>query len=182
MTKRTALWILVGLWATAMIPGLGGYALAQPGDDVGVPADDTTGNTTAQDNGEEALEEEATDDERVDDSKTPTTQPADTDTAQEPTPFLQRWFLPLLLVGFALLWYFGSRKSRQAEKRRQAMLSNLKKGDKVTSIGGIIGTVVDVRDNEIVVKVDDAANTRMRFVRKAISHVGPPDQAEDERK
>ncbi|NLF29448.1 MAG: preprotein translocase subunit YajC [Planctomycetes bacterium] len=92
-------------------------------------------------------------------------------------------FFALMIGALLLLWVFGGRKSRAAEKQRQAMLANIKKGDRVTSIGGIIGTVVDVRENEVVVKVDDAGNTRLRFVRKAINSVGTePEEGQGERK
>ncbi len=49
------------------------------------------------------------------------------------------------------------------------MLSSIKKGDKVVSIGGIHGTVVAVKETTVVVKVDD--NTRMEFSRNAISSI-----------
>jgi len=51
------------------------------------------------------------------------------------------------------------------------MLAALKKGDKVQTAGGILGTVVEVRDSEVVVKVDENANTRLRFARSAIQAV-----------
>jgi len=52
------------------------------------------------------------------------------------------------------------------------MLAALKKGDKVTSIGGIVGTIMDVREDEVVVKVDEGNNIRMRFARWAIRGIG----------
>jgi preprotein translocase subunit YajC len=58
------------------------------------------------------------------------------------------------------------------------MLSALAKGDKVTSIGGICGTVVEVRDDELVVKVDENNNMRLRFARWAIRGAG--DQAKSQ--
>ena len=59
------------------------------------------------------------------------------------------------------------------------MLSSLKKGDKITSIGGIVGTVIEVRDDEVTVKVDETGNVRMKFARWAIRGVGDAARAED---
>jgi len=47
----------------------------------------------------------------------------------------------------------------------------MKKGDKVQTIGGVFGTIVDVRDNEVVVKVDESSNVKIRFNRAAIKEV-----------
>ena len=52
------------------------------------------------------------------------------------------------------------------------MLSSLKKGDKVTSIGGIVGSVIEIREDEITVKIDETNNVRMKFARWAIRGVG----------
>jgi preprotein translocase subunit YajC len=52
------------------------------------------------------------------------------------------------------------------------MLSSLRKGDKITTIGGVVGTVMEVRDDEITVKVDESGNVRMKFARWAIRGVG----------
>lgn len=49
------------------------------------------------------------------------------------------------------------------------MLAALKKGDKVVTIGGIHGTITSVKENKIVLKVDD--NTKIEFNRTAIASV-----------
>jgi preprotein translocase subunit YajC len=53
------------------------------------------------------------------------------------------------------------------------MLDSLEKNDKVMTVGGLIGTVhsVDKEQNEIVLKVDDSNNTRLRFHLTAINTV-----------
>ncbi|MFW6153821.1 MAG: preprotein translocase subunit YajC [Planctomycetota bacterium] len=182
MIKRAAIWVIVGLSMAALVPGLFTDALGQDEDrSQAIPQSpeqtEGTDTTATGANGNQAQETAPTPEtpDAPANGRGPTTQPTNGQQGQF------QWILPLMLVGFVLLWIFGSRKSRTAEKKRQKMLSNLKKGDRVTSIGGIVGTVVDVRDNEVVVKVDDTANTRLRFVRKAISHVGPPEEAEDEK-
>jgi preprotein translocase subunit YajC len=49
------------------------------------------------------------------------------------------------------------------------MLSALKKGDKVVTIGGIHGTIQTVREQSVIVKVDE--NTKIEFSRSAVSSV-----------
>lgn len=86
---------------------------------------------------------------------------------ETPSPF-GGMMLPIL-IGFIILWIFllggGSRKQR---KRQQEMLASLKKGDKVITYGRIKGSVVEVREDEVVLKVDENNNTRMKFTRDAI--------------
>ena len=60
---------------------------------------------------------------------------------------------------------------RQQAKKRKAMMAGLSKNARVLTRGGIIGVVVEVRENEIIVKVDESNNTRLHFARQAIQHV-----------
>jgi preprotein translocase subunit YajC len=76
------------------------------------------------------------------------------------------WLLPLALV--FIMMSMGGRKEK---KKRAAMMAAMGKGDKVQTVGGILGTVVELRDDEIVVKVDENANTRLRFARSAIQSI-----------
>jgi preprotein translocase subunit YajC len=79
-------------------------------------------------------------------------------------------FVPLMLAVVVFFWW--SSRGRNKEKQKfQQMLDSLKKNDRVQTIGGVLGTVVDVRDNEVVLKVDEASNTKMRFNRSAIKEV-----------
>ncbi|MFP4355598.1 MAG: preprotein translocase subunit YajC [Phycisphaerae bacterium] len=80
--------------------------------------------------------------------------------------------LLLMLAGFMVLWIFMGRSRRKQQQKRKEMLGQLKKGDKVITIGGILGTVMEVRANEVSVKVDETNNTRMHFARWAIQSVG----------
>ncbi len=87
--------------------------------------------------------------------------------------------LIVMVVVMGLLWWWMGRGRRKEQHRHREMLSALKKGDKVTSIGGIIGTVVEVKDKEVVVKVDESSNARMKFLRSAIRNVGGAGKDED---
>ena len=96
---------------------------------------------------------------------------------------------PLLMIGgFILLYLWMGRGRKRQKKKREEMLESLKKGDKITTIGGIVGTVIEVRDDEVTVKVDENNNVRMKFARWSVRGVGDasraenPDQADQEKK
>ena len=69
---------------------------------------------------------------------------------------------------FIMMYFILFREPRKKQKQQQQMVQSLKKNDKVRTIGGIIGTVVDVKDDEIVLKVDEANNTKIRIIPSAI--------------
>lgn len=73
--------------------------------------------------------------------------------------------LPLVLI----LMFTSGGGNRRKQKEMQLMLKSLEKGDKVQSIGGIIGTVVHVKEGSIVVKIDE--NAKMEFASSAIQTV-----------
>jgi preprotein translocase subunit YajC len=96
---------------------------------------------------------------------------------QASTPFWGgQLFLPLILL--AVFLFFSSKTKRKQQKQTQDMLSNIKKGDRVQTIGGILGTVVEARENEVLVKVDETNNTKIRFSRKAINRLVDEDATE----
>ena len=77
-----------------------------------------------------------------------------------------------MIIGFILLmWFMIFLPQRREKKKHAAMLGQLKKGDRIQTIGGILGTIVELRDREVIVKVDEASNARMRFTRGAIQGV-----------
>lgn len=72
------------------------------------------------------------------------------------------------VMGFMILMQFmGSRKEK---KRREALMSNLSKGDQVVTMGGIIGHVAEMGDDSVVIRLEDG---RMRVSRAAIQSVVP---------
>ena len=95
------------------------------------------------------------------------------DKVPPPSGGLMQMMMPLLLI-FAVFYFIMIRPKQKEQKRREQMLREVKKYDKVMTIGGIIGTVMEVRDDEVTVKVDDSTNTRMRFSRGSIQRVLKP--------
>ena len=79
-------------------------------------------------------------------------------------------FAPLLVL-IAIMYFFMLRGPQKKEKERKKMMDDLKKNDRVRTIGGIIGTVVEVREKEVVVKIDESNNTRIKLVREGIGEV-----------
>jgi preprotein translocase subunit YajC len=52
----------------------------------------------------------------------------------------------------------------------------MKRGDRVMTAGGILGSVVEVRDSEVLLKVDESTNTKIKFSRDAIKRVVTEDE------
>ena len=75
-------------------------------------------------------------------------------------------FLPILLI-FVVFWFFMIRPQNKQRKETQRMLSELKKGDKVVTIGGIHGVVQSVRENTVILKVDE--DCKIELTRSAIA-------------
>ena len=76
----------------------------------------------------------------------------------------------ITFVLIILIFYFLIiRPQKKKDKETKAMLAAMKKGDKVVTIGGIHGTVVSVKDQTVIIKVDDSA--RIEFSKNAISTV-----------
>ncbi len=74
-------------------------------------------------------------------------------------------FLGLMFVLMYMILFRGPRKKQQQHKQ---MVQALAKNDKVRTIGGIIGTVVDIKDDEITLKVDESNNTKIKVLPSAI--------------
>jgi len=78
--------------------------------------------------------------------------------------------LPWAVILFLMYWLL-LRPQKKEQQRKQEMLSNLKKNDRVVTIGGIIGTVANVDSDagEVTIKVDQ--NMRLKVRRSAIETV-----------
>lgn len=77
------------------------------------------------------------------------------------------FMLPVIavLVGMMLLSIFSQRKE---QKKRAALLSAVKRGDRVQTAGGVIGVVAELSDSEMVLNVEQG---RIRFARSALVHI-----------
>ena len=78
----------------------------------------------------------------------------------------------MMIIPLGLIIYFLMiRPQSKDRKRREAMLAAMKKGDRVVTIGGVLGTVTNVKDDEVTLKVDESTNTKITFTRSAIQRI-----------
>jgi preprotein translocase subunit YajC len=75
----------------------------------------------------------------------------------------------ILVAFFAIFYFLMIMPQRKQQKQRQAMLSSLKKGDKVITAGGLHGEIVDLDDEDVRLKVAD--KVELKFSRGSISKV-----------
>ena len=71
----------------------------------------------------------------------------------------------------AIVYMMLFRGPKKKQQQQQKMVQSLKKNDKVRTIGGILGTVIDVKDDEVTLKIDESNNTKMRVAPGSISRV-----------
>ena len=76
----------------------------------------------------------------------------------------QMWIMLALI--FVVMWFFMIRPQRKQQKELQAFRDGLKKGDKVVTIGGIYGTVCEIKDTTVLIEVDN--NVKIRVSKQAL--------------
>jgi preprotein translocase subunit YajC len=78
--------------------------------------------------------------------------------------------LQFIIMGamFVLMYFMLFRGPKKKQQQHKQMIQSLGKNDRVRTIGGIIGTVIDVKDDEVVLKVDESNNTKIRVSASAI--------------
>jgi len=86
--------------------------------------------------------------------------------------FIFMMIIPLILV----MLFFSIFSQRREKKRRAQMLGGMKKHDTVRTIGGVIGSVLEVKPETVVLKVDESSNTRMTFAREAVQQIIDADE------
>ncbi len=76
--------------------------------------------------------------------------------------------LPMLLIMVAVFYFMIIRPENKRKKEAEQLRSNIKNGDKITTIGGITGKVVDVKEDKFVVETG-ADQVRIEFAKWALS-------------
>ena len=92
----------------------------------------------------------------------------------------------MLIVMVAIMYFLMIRPENKRKKKAQEMRDSLKKGDTITSIGGIIGRIVSVGKDTIVIETSDD-RVRMELTKWAVSSVGvqsgeQPEEKKEEKK
>lgn len=75
--------------------------------------------------------------------------------------------IPFVLM-FVVFYFLLIRPQKKKQQTRNTMLSALKKGDRIVTIGGLHGTITEITNDTVVLKVNDV--TKLTFERSAISH------------
>lgn len=75
---------------------------------------------------------------------------------------------PFILM-FAVFYFLLIRPQQKKQKARNALLNQLKKGDKIATVGGLHGTIVELTDDTVVLRVNDTM--KLTFERSAINTV-----------
>ncbi|MBD3295797.1 MAG: preprotein translocase subunit YajC [Candidatus Omnitrophica bacterium] len=76
--------------------------------------------------------------------------------------------LPIAVI-FIIFYFLLIRPQKKQQKEHAQMLSTLKKNDNVVTTGGIFGTIVNIQDDIITLRVDD--NTRMKVQKNSVSRL-----------
>lgn len=82
--------------------------------------------------------------------------------------------LPVLLIGMVLLTAIPNQRK---QKKWNAMLEQLKTGDRVSTTGGIRGTIISLRDDAVILRVQPDG-IKLEFVKSAIASVTTEEEAE----
>lgn len=83
------------------------------------------------------------------------------------------------LLGFlAIFWFFLINPQRKKEKQRQDLINSLEKGDKVVTLGGIYGTVSQVKDRSFLLQI--AEGVEIEVAKSSIGYVRTDDEDDEE--
>ena len=77
---------------------------------------------------------------------------------------MSMWIMLALI--FVVMWFFMIRPQRKQQKELQNFRDSLKKGDKVVTIGGIYGTVAEIKEESVLIEVDN--NVKIRVSKQAL--------------
>lgn len=94
---------------------------------------------------------------------------------------LMSLMVPFALM-FAILYLLIIRPQRNKEKQRKEMIANVRKNDRIITTGGVHGVVLSVKENEVVVRVDDAKDVKLKIEKSAITTVAVPKSEKEETK
>ena len=89
----------------------------------------------------------------------------DKDTSNNKSPGLANYIIPIVMIFLVVMMFSAPRKQK---KERKKLEQSLEKNDRILTIGGIYGTIVDIKEDEVTVKVDESNNTKIKMTRSAI--------------
>ncbi|MFH2138567.1 MAG: preprotein translocase subunit YajC [Candidatus Omnitrophota bacterium] len=83
--------------------------------------------------------------------------------------------LPMYIIIFLVFYFLMIKPQQKKQQEQQDMIAKIKKNDEVITSGGMHGTVVNVKEKTVVLKVDD--NVKIEFEKSALSSVKKSRQA-----
>jgi preprotein translocase subunit YajC len=86
----------------------------------------------------------------------------------EGSPSLITSFIPILLI-FVIFYFLLIRPQQKKQRQHQDMVSALRRGDKIVTNGGLYGTVVDVKEHILVLKI--AEDVKIELVKSAVATI-----------
>lgn len=82
--------------------------------------------------------------------------------------FAGQFIIPLMLVVMLFMWLSARSQQKKQKTEREDMLSSLKPKDKIETIGGIFGTIKEIKEQEIVIRIDDAKDISLKVSKTSI--------------
>jgi len=79
-------------------------------------------------------------------------------------------FLPIIVI-FGVIFWMSSSSQRKEKKRKEQLLATLSKGLKVQTIGGIVGTVEEVKAELVILLVDERNKGTLTLSKSSINNV-----------
>jgi len=89
--------------------------------------------------------------------------------ASAANPLVQ--LFPLVLI-FIIFYFLLIRPQKQKEKEHQKMLSGIAKNDEVVTLGGIHGTIVNVKEKTLILRIDE--NVKMEIEKNSVAYIKKP--------
>ena len=94
------------------------------------------------------------------------------------SPPIWMYIAPIALMLF-VLYFLTIRPQKKKEDDRKKMIDSVKKGDKVLTIGGIYGTIVQIKDEDLIIRIDPAKDICVKLTRAGIHRVITSEKGED---
>ncbi|MCP4453855.1 MAG: preprotein translocase subunit YajC [Planctomycetes bacterium] len=88
--------------------------------------------------------------------------------APPPGPFGNPMLLAFWGLMIVMMYFMMVRGPKKKQKQHTQMVEGLSKNDRIRTVGGIIGTVIEVKGEEVVLKIDESNNTKIRIAASAI--------------
>jgi len=77
-------------------------------------------------------------------------------------------FIPLIFI-FIVFYFLIIRPQQKKQKEHLAMITSLKKNDEIVTAGGILGTIINIKENTFVIRVDE--NVKIEIEKKSVAYI-----------